>query len=152
MNSAPNLPGAPAAADHADNVVRRAWCAPLPALHRRTPDRRRSPDRIAPRAPTRAMAIAAGPADFALERFSCRLPHGGVLLSRSPIIPIGRGLPPLKFQQLSGHGPGNLCMKARRKIADALRALLISPIATESSLRAKWTWPRARGRGRLFES
>ena len=87
----------------ADNAVRRTCCAPLPALPRRPRDRRRSPYRIAPRGPARAMAIAAAPADFALERFSVSLLHGGVLLLKPPDHSIGPGLPPLKSQQLSGH-------------------------------------------------
>jgi hypothetical protein len=52
------------------------------------------------------------------------LVHGGFLLFLQPDLSIGRGLPPLQFQQLFGHCPRVLraAQMVRRNIVDLLQA------------------------------
>src|ERR1019366_4989431 len=78
--------------------------APLPALHPRTPDPLRSPCRTAHRAPfpaTAATTVLRPRLSFhPCSWHSCSWRPPPIT---QPDLPIGRGTPPLKSQQPSGH-------------------------------------------------
>src|SRR5262249_29288080 len=82
-------------------------CAPPPAHLARTRIPTRSPRPATIRAPALETETAAVPLRFALSPASCQASSWRLSSLWQPDLPIRRGLPPLNFQQLSGHSlPG----------------------------------------------
>ncbi len=113
--SSPRIPLA-APGDRADarSALRTAPPAPFPELHPRTPGPLRSPCRTTLRGPSPASATTAVPSQLSFHPCSWHSSSWRLPPLTQPDLPIGRGLPPLKSQQPSGHRPYCRTHQARR--------------------------------------